>query len=53
MQPISLDGVAVKDAYRYLGHSSGIRALAGWKKYLITGSDDKSIMVITGPSNYV
>ena len=53
MQPITLDGVAVKDAYRYIGHSSGIRALVGWKKYLITGSDDKSIMVIANQLNYV
>ena len=52
MQPITLDGVTVIDAYRFLGHSSGIRALVGWKKYLITGSDDKSIMVIVNLPNY-
>lgn len=43
MQPISLEGTIIKDAYRFTGHSAGIRALIGWRKFIITGSDDKTV----------
>ena len=46
MQQISLEGTVIKDAYRLTGHSAGIRALIGWKKFIFTGSDDKTIKVI-------
>ena len=45
MQPITLEGQTITNAFRFSGHTAGIRAIVGWKKYIITGSDDKSIMV--------
>ena len=45
MQPIQINGNTVNDAYRFTGHTGGIRAMVGWKHFIITGSDDNSIKV--------
>lgn len=45
MQPIQINGETVNDAYRLTGHTGGIRAMIGWKHFIITGSDDNSIKV--------
>ena len=45
MQPIQINGKTVNDAYRFTGHTGGIRAMLGWKHFIITGSDDNSIKV--------
>ena len=45
MQPIQINGEIVNDAYRLTGHTGGIRAMIGWKHFIITGSDDNSIKV--------
>lgn len=45
MQPIQIDGETVQDAYRLTGHTGGIRAMLGWKHFIITGSDDNTIKV--------
>ena len=45
MQQITLEGKEIKDAYRYTGHGGAIRAITGWRKYVFSGSDDKTIKV--------
>ncbi|CBK23889.2 uncharacterized protein [Blastocystis hominis] len=45
MQPIQINGETVNDAYRLTGHTGGIRAMIGWKHFIITGSDDNSIKI--------
>ena len=45
MQPIQINGETVNDAYRLTGHTGGIRAMIGWKHFIITGSDDNSVKV--------
>lgn len=46
MQPVTLDRKVIKNAYRFVGHSSGVRTIIGWKSYIISGSDDKTIKVL-------
>lgn len=46
MQPVTLDKKKIKDAYRFVGHSSGVRTMIAWQQYIISGSDDKCIKVI-------
>ena len=46
MEQITLEGKVIKDAYRYTGHAGAIRAITGWRKYVFSGSDDKTIKVI-------
>ena len=46
MQPVTLDKKVIKDAYRFVGHSSGVRTMIAWQQYIISGSDDKSIKVL-------
>lgn len=45
MQPIQLNGRPIRDAYSITGHTGGIRAMIGWERFIITGSDDTSIKV--------